>query len=133
MFHLYCILTGFSLNNALHQIVVARYSDHNSIDFDNFVCCLIRLESQFSECHTVSVCSVVRLVNNVIVIIVCVVLVFLTDTFKVLDKDGTGTIELGFMEVRWRRQKNLKSVMLKLMTYNCVCVLCSQWLNFAMS
>uniref|UniRef100_A0A3P8VWN9 Calpain-2 catalytic subunit n=1 Tax=Cynoglossus semilaevis TaxID=244447 RepID=A0A3P8VWN9_CYNSE len=89
---------GFSLNNALHQIVVARYSDHNSIDFDNFVCCLIRLESQFSECHTVSVCSVVRLVNNVIVIIVCVVLVFLTDTFKVLDKDGTGTIELGFME-----------------------------------
>ncbi|KAM6997971.1 calpain-2 catalytic subunit-like [Tautogolabrus adspersus] len=59
---------GFSLNNALHQIIVARYSDPNlSVDFDNFVCCLVRLESQFN-------------------------------TFKALDKDGTGKIELGFME-----------------------------------
>lgn len=41
---------GFSLNNALHQIIVARYSEPDlSIDFDNFVCCLVRLESQFSE------------------------------------------------------------------------------------
>ncbi|XP_041645249.1 calpain-2 catalytic subunit-like isoform X2 [Cheilinus undulatus] len=59
---------GFSLNNPLHQIVVARYSDSDlSIDFDNFVCCLIRLESLFK-------------------------------TFKTLDKDGEGMIELGFME-----------------------------------
>uniref|UniRef100_A0A671YNR8 Calpain-2 catalytic subunit n=1 Tax=Sparus aurata TaxID=8175 RepID=A0A671YNR8_SPAAU len=61
---------GFSLNNPLHQIIVARYSDPNlTIDFDNFVCCLIRLESLFN-------------------------------TFKTLDKDGSGEIELGFMEVR---------------------------------
>ncbi|XP_030298730.1 calpain-2 catalytic subunit-like [Sparus aurata] len=59
---------GFSLNNPLHQIIVARYSDPNlTIDFDNFVCCLIRLESLFN-------------------------------TFKTLDKDGSGEIELGFME-----------------------------------
>ncbi|KAG7512946.1 calpain-2 catalytic subunit-like [Solea senegalensis] len=59
---------GFSLNNSLHQIVVARYSDSNlSIDFDNFVCSLIRLESLFQ-------------------------------TFKALDKDGNGVIELGFKE-----------------------------------
>uniref|UniRef100_A0A3B4T7P8 Calpain-2 catalytic subunit n=1 Tax=Seriola dumerili TaxID=41447 RepID=A0A3B4T7P8_SERDU len=41
---------GFSLNNPLHQIIVARYSEPSlTIDFDNFVCCLIRLESLFSE------------------------------------------------------------------------------------
>nr|XP_019944506.1 PREDICTED: calpain-2 catalytic subunit-like [Paralichthys olivaceus] len=59
---------GFSLNNPLHQIIVARYSDaDHSIDFDNFVCCLIRLESLFK-------------------------------TFKTLDKDGSGHVELGFLE-----------------------------------
>lgn len=41
---------GFSLNNALHQIIVARYKEPSyTIDFDNFVCCMIRLESLFSE------------------------------------------------------------------------------------
>lgn len=45
-----CILAGFSLNNSLHQIIVARYSDPNlTIDFDNFVGSLIRLESLFSK------------------------------------------------------------------------------------
>ncbi|XP_015256962.1 PREDICTED: calpain-2 catalytic subunit-like [Cyprinodon variegatus] len=39
---------GFSLNNALHQIIVARYSEQLSIDFDNFVCCLVRLETLFN-------------------------------------------------------------------------------------
>ncbi|XP_034537827.1 calpain-2 catalytic subunit-like [Notolabrus celidotus] len=59
---------GFSLNNPLHQIIVARYSDPDlSIDFDNFVCCLVRLESLFK-------------------------------TFKGLDKNGSGVITLGFME-----------------------------------
>uniref|UniRef100_A0A3Q3EA56 Calpain-2 catalytic subunit n=1 Tax=Labrus bergylta TaxID=56723 RepID=A0A3Q3EA56_9LABR len=61
---------GFSLNNPLHQIIAARYSEPNlSVDFDNFVCCLIRLEFQFN-------------------------------TFKTLDEDSTGRIKLGFMEVR---------------------------------
>uniref|UniRef100_A0A673J4K9 Calpain-2 catalytic subunit n=1 Tax=Sinocyclocheilus rhinocerous TaxID=307959 RepID=A0A673J4K9_9TELE len=59
---------GFSLNNPLHQIMVARYSDSNlNIDFDNFVGCIVRLESMFK-------------------------------TFKMLDKDKTGTIELNFFE-----------------------------------
>nr|XP_029136771.1 calpain-2 catalytic subunit-like [Labrus bergylta] len=59
---------GFSLNNPLHQIIAARYSEPNlSVDFDNFVCCLIRLEFQFN-------------------------------TFKTLDEDSTGRIKLGFME-----------------------------------
>lgn len=59
---------GFSLNSPLHQIIVARYSDENlTIDFDNFVCCVIRLESLFN-------------------------------VFKTLDKNGSGEIEIGFME-----------------------------------
>ncbi|XP_056303932.1 calpain 2, (m/II) large subunit, like [Danio aesculapii] len=59
---------GFSLNNALHQILVARYSESNlTIDFDNFVACLIRLECMFKA-------------------------------FKVLDKDKNGTVELTMME-----------------------------------
>uniref|UniRef100_A0A672MGJ7 Calpain-1 catalytic subunit-like n=1 Tax=Sinocyclocheilus grahami TaxID=75366 RepID=A0A672MGJ7_SINGR len=38
---------GFKLNNKLHQIIVARYSDGDTIDFDNFVCCLVKLEAMF--------------------------------------------------------------------------------------
>ncbi|KAM6939559.1 calpain-2 catalytic subunit-like [Xenentodon cancila] len=61
---------GFSLNSSLHQVVVARYSEPDlSMDFDNFVCCLVRLETLF-------------------------------DTFKMLDKDGSGTVELNLLQVR---------------------------------
>lgn len=50
LFFFPCYPTGFTLNNSLHQIIVARYSELDlTIDFDNFVCCLIRLESLFSE------------------------------------------------------------------------------------
>uniref|UniRef100_A0A672ZY17 Calpain-2 catalytic subunit n=1 Tax=Sphaeramia orbicularis TaxID=375764 RepID=A0A672ZY17_9TELE len=39
---------GFKLNNALHQILVARYSESDMIiDFDSFVGCLVRLETMF--------------------------------------------------------------------------------------
>lgn len=38
------------MNCQLHQIIVARFADENLIiDFDNFVRCLIRLETLFSE------------------------------------------------------------------------------------
>lgn len=41
---------GFSLNNAIYQLLVARYSDPDmTIDFDNFVGCLMRLEMMFSK------------------------------------------------------------------------------------
>ncbi|XP_036409583.1 calpain 2, (m/II) large subunit, like [Megalops cyprinoides] len=59
---------GFSLNNPLHQILVARYSESDlTIDFDNFVGCLVRLESMFK-------------------------------TFKTLDKGNSGEVELNFLE-----------------------------------
>lgn len=46
-------LSGFKLNNKLHQVVVARYADaETGVDFDNFVCCLVKLETMFSECWT---------------------------------------------------------------------------------
>lgn len=60
--------SGFSLDSPLHQIIVARYSDKNlTIDFDNFVCSMIRLETLFN-------------------------------VFKTMDKNGSGKIEMGFME-----------------------------------
>lgn len=35
----------------LHQVIVARFADDELIiDFDNFVRCLIRLETLFSKC-----------------------------------------------------------------------------------
>lgn len=42
---------GFKLDNKLHQVVVARYADESlGVDFDNFVCCLVKLETMFSKC-----------------------------------------------------------------------------------
>ncbi|XP_028844173.1 calpain 1, (mu/I) large subunit a isoform X2 [Denticeps clupeoides] len=38
---------GFKLNNKLNQILVARYSENEIIDFDNFICCLVKLEAMF--------------------------------------------------------------------------------------
>ncbi|KAK6300181.1 hypothetical protein J4Q44_G00282790 [Coregonus suidteri] len=38
---------GFKLNNRLNQVLVARYSENEVIDFDNFVCCLVKLEAMF--------------------------------------------------------------------------------------
>uniref|UniRef100_A0A3Q4HUY4 Calpain 1, (mu/I) large subunit b n=1 Tax=Neolamprologus brichardi TaxID=32507 RepID=A0A3Q4HUY4_NEOBR len=38
---------GFKLNNKLHQMLVARYADNEIIDFDNFTCCLVKLEAMF--------------------------------------------------------------------------------------
>ncbi|XP_066534534.1 calpain 1, (mu/I) large subunit a [Hoplias malabaricus] len=38
---------GFKLNNQLNQVLVARYADNEAIDFDNFICCLVKLEAMF--------------------------------------------------------------------------------------
>lgn len=39
---------GFTLNNGIYQILVARYAEPDmTIDFDNFVACLMRLDMMF--------------------------------------------------------------------------------------
>uniref|UniRef100_A0A8C8GRW5 Calpain 11 n=1 Tax=Oncorhynchus tshawytscha TaxID=74940 RepID=A0A8C8GRW5_ONCTS len=45
---------GFKLNNRLNQVLVARYAENEAIDFDNFICCLVKLEAMFSKYCTVS-------------------------------------------------------------------------------
>uniref|UniRef100_A0A3P8TM24 Calpain-2 catalytic subunit n=1 Tax=Amphiprion percula TaxID=161767 RepID=A0A3P8TM24_AMPPE len=61
-------VAGFSLNNALHQVIVARYSESDlTIDFDNFVSSLVRLETMFNM-------------------------------FKTLDKNNSGTVELNILQ-----------------------------------
>ncbi|KAG7999682.1 Calpain-8 [Nibea albiflora] len=40
-------VAGFKLNNRLYQMLVARYADNEIIDFDNFTCCLVKLEAMF--------------------------------------------------------------------------------------
>ncbi|XP_043930007.1 calpain-3 isoform X2 [Protopterus annectens] len=39
---------GFHLNNQLYDIITMRYADRDmNIDFDSFICCLVRLEGMF--------------------------------------------------------------------------------------
>uniref|UniRef100_A0A674N251 Calpain-1 catalytic subunit n=1 Tax=Takifugu rubripes TaxID=31033 RepID=A0A674N251_TAKRU len=41
---------GFKLNNNLFQLIILRYTEADmSVDFDNFVTCLVRLETMYSE------------------------------------------------------------------------------------
>ncbi|KAL4696917.1 hypothetical protein H8959_002615 [Pygathrix nigripes] len=39
---------GFKLNKKLYELIITRYSEPDlAVDFDNFVCCLVRLETMF--------------------------------------------------------------------------------------
>uniref|UniRef100_A0A3Q1IL87 Calpain-1 catalytic subunit n=1 Tax=Anabas testudineus TaxID=64144 RepID=A0A3Q1IL87_ANATE len=59
---------GFKLTNHLFQLIILRYTEADmSVDFDNFVTCLVRLETMFK-------------------------------TFKTLDTDGDGEIQLNFFQ-----------------------------------
>lgn len=45
-----CVPAGFPLNDQLYKLIVRRYSDeHGDMDFDNFVGCIVRLDSMISE------------------------------------------------------------------------------------
>ncbi|NP_001117962.1 calpain 1, (mu/I) large subunit [Oncorhynchus mykiss] len=59
---------GFKLKNHLFQLIILRYTEADlTVDFDNFVTCLVRLETMFK-------------------------------TFKTMDADSDGVIELNFFQ-----------------------------------
>lgn len=44
------VFAGFKLNNNLFQLIILRYTEADmTVDFDNFVTCLVRLETMYSE------------------------------------------------------------------------------------
>lgn len=44
---------GFPLNDQLYKLIIRRYSDeHGDMDFDNFVGCLVRLDSMIRAFKT---------------------------------------------------------------------------------
>ncbi|XP_072342756.1 calpain-3-like isoform X7 [Scyliorhinus torazame] len=43
---------GFHLNSQLYEIISMRYADENmNLDFDSFICCIVRLEGMFRAFH----------------------------------------------------------------------------------
>lgn len=51
-FSISCCPPGFKLTNHLFQLIILRYTEADmAVDFDNFVTCLVRLETMFSESH----------------------------------------------------------------------------------
>uniref|UniRef100_A0A8C6UY67 Calpain-1 catalytic subunit n=1 Tax=Neogobius melanostomus TaxID=47308 RepID=A0A8C6UY67_9GOBI len=44
---------GFNLNNHIFQLIILRYTEADmTLDFDNFVTCLVRLETMYKTFHT---------------------------------------------------------------------------------
>uniref|UniRef100_A0A8B9H955 Si:dkeyp-50d11.2 n=1 Tax=Astyanax mexicanus TaxID=7994 RepID=A0A8B9H955_ASTMX len=70
---------GFKLTNNLFQLIILRYAKPDlNVDFDNFVTCLIRLESMFSEYlifNPVFICLVILYQNLGDVLLICAVLI----------------------------------------------------------
>ena len=56
--------SGFKLNNKLYQMLVARYADNEVIDFDNFTCCLVKLEAMFST-YTTELTDCIRFIFHI--------------------------------------------------------------------
>uniref|UniRef100_A0AAQ5Y995 Calpain catalytic domain-containing protein n=1 Tax=Amphiprion ocellaris TaxID=80972 RepID=A0AAQ5Y995_AMPOC len=45
-----CFPSGFKLTNHLFQLIILRYTEEDmAVDFDNFVTCLVRLETMFNK------------------------------------------------------------------------------------
>lgn len=95
----YLYTTGFSLNNALHQVLVARYSEPNlTIDFDNFVSCIMRLESMFSKNLIITCTWSLKYGFLYMYKHWCIIFSF-AEIFTVLDADKDGIVELNMLEV----------------------------------
>ena len=81
-------------------MLVARYAENEVIDFDNFVCCLVKLEAMFSMSHE----SPQKCFWKFLKYLICVFLLYKefflsTEAFQELDRENTGTVELNITEV----------------------------------
>lgn len=97
---------GFKLNNRLNQILVARYAENEMIDFDNFICCLVKLESMFSEYyydrrHSICMLYVFRLLS------IDKLSNRFTGYFQQFDKEGSGQAEMNITEVSFAFKKKI--------------------------
>uniref|UniRef100_A0A674NHZ3 Calpain small subunit 1 n=1 Tax=Takifugu rubripes TaxID=31033 RepID=A0A674NHZ3_TAKRU len=91
---------GFPLNEQLYKMIVRRYSDeHENMDFDNFIGCLVRLDAMCRECLrpllSLNATSVPFWLTCA-----CVCVCVCAGAFKTLDKDNNGSIELDIKEVK---------------------------------
>lgn len=85
------------------------------IDFDNFICCLVKLEAMFSEYYCIiyrsySTCMlyVCRLLSNKTEDYTIVkTWNFLTGYFQQFDKEGSGVAEMNITEVSSVSKENL--------------------------
>lgn len=94
---------GFKLNNQLHQMLIARYAENETIDFDNFTCCLVKLEVMFSR-FSRTVVSYLANANHYCLTLADWKLLFilsllLAGTFQQMDPNETGSVEMNIAEV----------------------------------
>lgn len=130
-------LPGFKLTNSLFQLIILRYTEADmSVDFDNFVTCLVRLETMYSE-WTVCLLLLLRRCQNRLKtyfeLLICVPPppFHPTETFDSLDTDKDKVIRLNFFQVCLRpRLSKVTSSSCRVSLTATVCP--PQWISLTM-
>lgn len=94
-----------------------------SIDFDNFVTCLVRLETMYSEWTLLELCKLPRTQPKYSFVLLP------AETFDSLDTDKDKIISLNFFQVGFRCSS---SSILRLFSYNLALICAPQWISLTM-